>query len=138
MLSLPVSHPDIEEFIRVKSDLNKVTFANISVMVSDEFMRAVKNDEEWEMRFEVKDTKEVISKKTNARSLMRLIAANNWDMAEPGFLFWDRVTGYHLNSEDPEFKYASTNPCGIGKNLPHVKNRTISVKAKSKDMLIPR
>ena len=112
MLSLPVSHPDIEEFIRVKSDLNKVTFANISVMVSDEFMRAVKNDEEWEMRFEVKDTKEVISKKTNARSLMRLIAANNWDMAEPGFLFWDRVTGYHLNSEDPEFKYASTNPCG--------------------------
>lgn len=112
MLSMPVEHPDIEEFINVKNDLDKVTFANISVMASDAFMRAVKEDKPWEMSFTVKDTGEVIKKTIPARKLMRQIAFSNWQMAEPGFLFWDRVRNYHINDQDPEFEYASTNPCG--------------------------
>ena len=114
MLSMPVTHPDIIEFVNVKTDLNRVTFANISIMVTDDFMEAVKHNQMWEMRFEVKDTGEVITRKTWAKDLFRLIAKNNWRMAEPGFLFWDRVTGYHINSEDPTFVYASTNPCFTG------------------------
>lgn len=112
MLSMPVEHPDIIEFINVKTDLSKVTFANISVMISDKFMEAVKADEMWHMEFTVKDTGEVIKRKTKAKDLMRLIAKNNWNYAEPGMLFWDRVKNYHINSEDPTFEYASTNPCG--------------------------
>ena len=112
MLSLPVSHPDLIEFINLKTDLDRVTKANISVMVTDEFMKAVQNDDEWIMKFEVKDTGEVITKKARARDIMRLIAKNNWNVAEPGVLYWDRVEGWHLNSENPNFKYVSTNPCG--------------------------
>lgn len=112
MLSMPVEHPDIIEFINVKTDLSKVTFANISVMVSDNFMRTVKADGMWHMEFTVKDTGEVIRRKTKARDLMRLLAKNNWNYAEPGMLFWDRVKNYHINSADPTFEYASTNPCG--------------------------
>lgn len=112
MLSMPVEHPDIIEFINVKTDLNRVTFANISVMISDAFMEAVKADEMWHMEFTVKDTGQVIKRKTRAKELLRLLAKNNWDYAEPGMLFWDRVKNYHINSADPTFKYASTNPCG--------------------------
>ena len=112
MLSMPVTHPDIIEFINVKTDLTKVTKANISVMMTDDFMKAVKANEMWEMKYVVEDTGEEIVRKTWARDLLRLIALNNWRTAEPGALFWDRVKNYHLNSEDPTFEYASTNPCG--------------------------
>lgn len=114
MISMPVEHPDIVEFVNIKTDLSKVTFANISIMISDDFMRAVKNDEVWKMTFTVKDTGEVIERHTNARDLFMLISKNNTDYAEPGMLFWDRVKEYHLNSENPNFEYASTNPCFTG------------------------
>ena len=110
MLSLPVTHPDIIEFINVKTDLEKVTKANISIMMTDDFMRAVQDDAMWHMSFQVEDSDEVITRKTKARELLKLIATNNWRTAEPGMLFWDRVEGYHLNSENPDFEYASTNP----------------------------
>lgn len=112
MLSMPVTHPEIIEFVNIKTDLSKVTFANISIMANDEFMQAVKDNKMWEMKFTVKDTGEVLTRKTWAKDLFRLIAKNNWNFAEPGFLFWDRVKNYHINSEDPTFEYASTNPCG--------------------------
>lgn len=110
MLSLPITHPDIEEFIQVKNDLTKVTFANTSIMVTDDFMNAVKNNDNWTMKFKVKDTGELVQKTINARKLFRQIATNNWRMAEPGFLFWDMVQYYHLNSAVEGFKYSSTNP----------------------------
>ncbi len=110
MLSLPITHPDIIDFINLKTDLEKVTKANISVMVTDDFMKAVKNNNKWIMRFEVKDTNEIIEKEANAKDIMYLIAKNNWNVAEPGMLFWDRVENWHINSEDSNFKYVSTNP----------------------------
>lgn len=112
MLSLPVTHPDIEEFIDVKTDLTKVTKANISVMITDEFMRAVEADADWETTFTVEDTGEVVTKKYKAKELMMKLALNNWRTAEPGMLFWDRVQSYHLNDSNPDFRYSSTNPCG--------------------------
>jgi len=111
MLNMDVSHPDIEEFIDIKNDLNKVTKANISVNITDDFMNAVKNNEEYELYFKVDATGEEIRKKVNARKLFRKLAFNNWNMAEPGMLFTDRINSWHLMSEDPEFEFAGVNPC---------------------------
>jgi len=110
MLTMKINHPDIIDFINLKTDLNRVTKANISVMITDDFMQAVKEDKEWEMKFVVEDTGEVIVRRERAKEIIRLLAKNNWNYAEPGALFWQRVENWHLNSEDPTFKYDSTNP----------------------------
>lgn len=111
MLSMDCSHPDIEEFIDIKKDLDKVTKANISVRVTDAFMNAVVNDEDWKLEFKRNETGEVISKTVKARDLMKKLAYNNWDMGEPGILFWDRITNWSLLSDFNEFEYAGVNPC---------------------------
>ncbi|MBC5995207.1 adenosylcobalamin-dependent ribonucleoside-diphosphate reductase [Romboutsia ilealis] len=111
MISMDVSHPDIEEFIDVKTDLNKVTKANISVRINDKFMEAVENKDKYFCRFEVDQTKEVIEKEVDAYKLFMKLITNNWDYAEPGILFWDNIERYHLLSEDKEFNYAGVNPC---------------------------
>ena len=67
MISMPVSHPDIEDFINIKSDLNKITNANISVRVDDKFMNAVKNNENYELSFTRPESGEVINKTVNAK-----------------------------------------------------------------------
>ena len=111
MISMDVNHPDIEEFIDVKTDLEKVTKANISVRINDKFMKAVENKEKYICRFEVKETNQVIEKEVDAYSLFMKLIANNWDYAEPGILFWDKIENYNLLSEDKNFKYAGVNPC---------------------------
>ena len=111
MLSMNVNHPDIEEFIDIKKDLDKITKANISVMITDEFMRAVENNEEFECKFIVEEYNQTISKVVDARKLFMKLCENNWNMAEPGILYWDRVEKWNLNSEDPDFKYVGVNPC---------------------------
>ena len=110
MLSISCDHPDLEEFIEIKNDLTRVTKANISVRVNDAFMFAVINDKEWELSFETEHG-DKMSKMVNAKKLFRLLSKNNWSMAEPGILFWDRISRYNLLSEDPEFEYAGVNPC---------------------------
>ena len=112
MLSMSCEHPDIEEFIDVKNDLDKVNFANISVRVTNEFMQAAMNDEEFTLRFERKETGEVIEKTVKARDLLHKLAENNWNTGEPGMLFWDTIESYNLLSTTPGFEYAGTNPCG--------------------------
>ena len=116
MISIPCNHPDLEEFIDVKSDLDKVTKANISVRITDDFMQAVKHHEEYELSFIREETGEKISKVVDAAELFRKLCYNNWNMAEPGMLFWDRIENWNLVSEDPEFRYAGTNPCFGGQN----------------------
>ena len=111
MISMDVNHPDIEEFIDVKTDLEKVTKANISVRINDKFMKAVENKEKYICRFEVKETNQVIEKEVDAYSLFMKLIANNWDYAEPGILFWDKIENYNILSEDKNFKYAGVNPC---------------------------
>lgn len=110
MVNLDISHPDIEDFIDVKKDLSKVTSANISINMTDDFMDTVINDEEYELYFKVKDTGEEITKTVKARELFRKIAINNWDNGEPGVLFEDRINSWHLMSEDEDFEFAGVNP----------------------------
>lgn len=114
MLSLNCSHPDIEEFIEVKTDLNRVTKANISIRITDDFMRAVENDEDYTLSFTRDATGQTIEKTVKARALFRRFAEVNWDYAEPGVLFWDRIEDYNLLSTTPDFKYAGVNPCFTG------------------------
>lgn len=111
MISIDVSHPDIRKFINVKSDLNRVTKANISVKIDDAFMMAVESNSEYELHFEVKTTGEVIKETINAKELFMELCAQNHDFAEPGILFWDRISNYHLLELDENFEFAGTNPC---------------------------
>lgn len=111
MISMDVNHPDIEDFIDIKTDLEKVTKANVSVRINDDFMKAVENKETYECKFEIQETKETITKKVDAYKLFMKLIKNNWDFAEPGILFWDNIEKNHLLSEDKNFKYSGVNPC---------------------------
>lgn len=109
MISIDCTHPDLEEFINLKSDLDLCTKANISVRVSDEFMRAVEDDAPWALRFETET--ESISKVVQARDIFKLLAKRNWEMAEPGILYWDRIKNYNMLDTDSNFEFAGVNPC---------------------------
>lgn len=117
MISCSVEHPDIEEFIEIKNDLGKINKANISVRITDKFMRAVQNSEEVELYFQVKDTGEVINDTISAERLFNKIAYSNWNTGEPGMLFWDNIEQWNLLSEDPDFTLKTTNPCLVGETL---------------------
>lgn len=115
MLSISVHHPEIETFINIKKDRKKVTGANISIRVTDEFMQAVKDGGLYELRYPV-DPKEPrqVSVMVEAKAIMDQIAQAAWDSAEPGILMWD-----HVIRESPAdcygdvgFTTTSTNPCG--------------------------
>lgn len=111
MISHDIGHPDILDFIRVKTVDGSITKANISIRFTDKFFDAVLDDSMWVMQFIVEDTDEKITAEINARDLYREICEVNWDWAEVGFLFWDRIENYHLMSAHPEHKYAGVNPC---------------------------
>ena len=111
MLSISCEHPDLEEFIEIKSDLNRITKANISVRITDKFMEAVKNKEQFTLSFTREETGETITKVVDAYAIFRRLCEMNWDYAEPGMLFWDRISNYNLLNRDPNFEYAGTNPC---------------------------
>lgn len=111
MISIPVNHPDIEEFIGVKNDLERITKANISIRITDDFMEAVKDKVNFTLEYIVQDTGEKIQKIVDAYKLFHTFAKSNWKMAEPGALFWSTITSNHLMSEDITFEYAGVNPC---------------------------
>lgn len=128
MISLDCNHPDLEEFIDVKSDLDKVTSANISIRMDDNFMNAVANNEEVTLEFKRDEVGETYSKTVNAREVFKKIAYNNWDMGEPGILFWDRINNWNIVSEEPNFSYAGTNPCLSGDTLIQTTEGVIPIK----------
>ena len=111
MISIDCSHPDVPEFIELKTDLEKVNTANISVRIHEDFMEAVKKNEEYCLHYTREETGQVIERMVNARELFHRITETNWDYAEPGALFWDRITGWNLLSNTKEFSYAGVNPC---------------------------
>ena len=111
MISLDCHHPDLIDFINIKTKDNAVTKANISVRVTDDFMKAVENDEDWVMSFTRPETGETITKKARAKDIFHKLCQNNADWAEPGVLFWDRIESWNLLSENPNFHYAGVNPC---------------------------
>ena len=111
MISLDCHHPDLLEFIDIKAKPDSVTKANISVRVTDDFMQAVEGDADWVMSFIRKETGETITKTAKARDIFHKLCENNWNWAEPGILFWDRIKGYSLLSNNEDFEYAGVNPC---------------------------
>jgi ribonucleoside-diphosphate reductase alpha chain len=112
MIAMDISHPDIEEFIDLKSDLTKATKANTSVLVTDDFMKAVTNDDFWELRYVRKETNEVISKTVLAKELFHKIAQRNWETGEPGLLFYDEINRNHFLHDYEDVDIKITNPCG--------------------------
>jgi ribonucleoside-diphosphate reductase alpha chain len=114
MLSISIKHPDAEHFIDAKMDGKKVTGANVSVKIDDEFMQAVANNTEYTQQYPIDSKKPTTVKKINARKLWDKIIHNAWKSAEPGVLFWDTVIRESVPDRyaDLGFKTVSTNPCG--------------------------
>lgn len=111
MISIDCTHPDLLDFINIKTKEGSVTKANISVKVNNDFMKAVRNNEDWELSFTREETGEKISKIVKAKDIFRLLCENNWNWAEPGILYWDTISNWNLLSTNKEFKYAGVNPC---------------------------
>ncbi|MCX5908603.1 MAG: adenosylcobalamin-dependent ribonucleoside-diphosphate reductase, partial [Deltaproteobacteria bacterium] len=114
MLSISIQHPDAEHFIGAKLEAGKVTGANISVKLTDEFMNAVVSNGEFTQQFPIEVSDPKVTKKIHARELWRKIIHNAWKSAEPGILFWDTIPRESVPDcySDLGFKTVSTNPCG--------------------------
>ncbi len=114
MLTVSVKHPDAESFIDAKLEQGKVTGANVSVKITDEFMRAVVNKKDFVQQYPINAQEPKYIKKINADQLWKKIVYNAWKSAEPGILFWDTI----INESVPDcyadlgFSTVSTNPCG--------------------------
>lgn len=113
MITLSVHHPEVARFADCKHDREKITGANISVRLSDEFMNAVKNDTEYEQRWPVDSKTPSISIKVKARDLWKKFIYSAWFCAEPGLLFWDNIIKESPADcyADVGFRTVSTNPC---------------------------
>jgi len=111
MITIDIAHPDVEHFITVKQDLSKITGANISIRLSDEFMNAVSNDTDYTLRWPIDSATPRFSKVVKASELWNTIVKCAHSSAEPGLIFWDRQHYYSTSSVYPGFKNVSTNPC---------------------------
>ncbi len=110
MLTMPVNHPDIEEFIEIKhNNINKVKHANISIKITDEFMNAVLNNSDFNIEFKTKH--ENMKKAVNARHLWNKIVQAARDSAEPGLMFWSRAVDRSPSDRYDALKIFSSNPC---------------------------
>lgn len=114
MLSISIKHPDAERFIDAKLEQGKITGANVSVKIDDEFMKAVINDTTYIQQFPIHSDNPVVRNEIHARTLWKKIIHNAWKSAEPGILFWDTVLHEAIPDcyADLGFQTVSTNPCG--------------------------
>ena len=114
MLSVSINHPDSESFIDAKMAEGKVTGANVSVKIDDEFMRAVINEQEYVQKYPVHSIEPKYEKTINAKQLWDKIVHNAWKSAEPGILFWDTIIRESVPDcyADKGYRTVSTNPCG--------------------------
>jgi ribonucleoside-diphosphate reductase alpha chain len=114
MLSVSIKHPDSESFIDAKMTEGKVTGANVSVKIDDEFMNAALNKTEYVQQFPINSDNPDVIKKIDASALWKKIVHNAWKSAEPGVLFWDTIIRESVPDcyADLNFRTVSTNPCG--------------------------
>ena len=112
LISLDCSHPDIEEFLSVKQDNTSIQAANISINFTDEFMKAVEDNAEYELYFKVESTGEEIKRKISARDFFMKFCEMNKEWAEPGAIFIDRVRNWNLMTGDKDYIIDTCNPCG--------------------------
>lgn len=114
MLSVSIKHPDSESFIDAKMTEGKVTGANVSVKIDDEFMQAVVNGTPYKQQYPIDSSEPTNVKEINAAELWKKIIHNAWKSAEPGVLFWDTILKESVPDSyaDLGFRTVSTNPCG--------------------------
>ncbi len=114
MLSVSIKHPDAESFIDAKMTEGKVTGANVSVKIDDEFMQDAIEDKPYVQQYPIDSDSPMVSKTISAHDLWRKIVHNAWKSAEPGVLFWDTILRESVPDcyADLGFRTVSTNPCG--------------------------
>ncbi|MEG1521849.1 MAG: ribonucleoside-diphosphate reductase, adenosylcobalamin-dependent, partial [Bacteroidales bacterium] len=114
MLSVSIKHPDSESFIDAKMTEGKVTGANVSVKLDDDFMRAAVSGKKYEQKFPIDSDTPAFTKEVEAKALWQKIVHNAWKSAEPGVLFWDTILRESVPDcyADLGFRTVSTNPCG--------------------------
>lgn len=129
MLSVSIKHPDSEAFIDAKMTEGKITGANVSVKIDDEFMWAAVEGKPYEQTFPIDSKNPVFRKEINARKLWEKIVHNAWKSAEPGVLFWDTIIKESVPDcyADLGFKTISTNPCGEIPLCPYDSCRLLSI-----------
>ena len=129
MLSVSIKHPDSESFIDAKMTEGKVTGANVSVKITDEFMRAAVEDKPFIQQFPIESNNPDVAKEISAKKLWEKIVHNAWKSAEPGVLFWDTIIRESLPDcyADLGFRTVSTNPCGEIPLCPYDSCRLLSI-----------
>ena len=129
MLSVSIKHPDSEAFIDAKMTEGKVTGANVSVKIDDEFMLAATEDKEYVQQFPIDADNPMVRKPISAKKLWDKIVHNAWKSAEPGVLFWDTIIRESIPDcyADLGFRTVSTNPCGEIPLCPYDSCRLLSI-----------
>ena len=129
MLSVSIKHPDSEAFIDAKMEQGKVTGANVSVKVHDDFMQAAINKQMYQQQYPIDAAEPSFSKEIDAHKLWKKIIHNAWKSAEPGVLFWDTITRESVPDcyADLGYKTVSTNPCGEIPLCPYDSCRLLAV-----------
>jgi len=129
MLSVSIKHPDAESFIDAKMTEGKVTGANVSVKIDDDFMKSVTTGTPYEQKYPIDSDTPLVSNKIDAGELWKKIIHNAWKSAEPGVLFWDTIQRESIPDcyADLGFKTVSTNPCGEIPLCPYDSCRLLAV-----------
>ena len=129
MLSISIKHPDSESFIDAKMEKGKITGANVSVRIDDEFMNCALNNKKYIQKYPIDSDTPKYSKEIDAPALWKKIIHNAWKSAEPGILFWDTITRESIPDcyADLGYKTTSTNPCGEIPLCPYDSCRLIAI-----------
>ncbi len=129
MLSISSKHPDAEKFIDAKLEAGKVTGANVSVRIDDEFMRSVVSNKPYTQQYPVDAKEPVFEQKVDASKIWKKIVHNAWKSAEPGILFWDTIINESVADSyaDKGYRTVSTNPCGEIPLCPYDSCRLLAV-----------
>lgn len=129
MLSISIKHPDSESFIDAKMEKGKITGANVSVRIDDEFMNCALNNKKYIQKYPIDSDTPKYSKEIDAAALWKKIIHNAWKSAEPGILFWDTITRESIPDcyADLGYKTTSTNPCGEIPLCPYDSCRLIAI-----------
>lgn len=125
MISMDVTHPDILDFVKTKRDLTKVTGANISVKLNNDFMDAVVNDSNYDQFFNYNGT--LVTESIEAKPVWNEIIKSAHSVAEPGLMFWDNIVNYSPDGIYNQYKQITTNPCGEIAMQPYDACRLIAV-----------
>ena len=129
MLSISIKHPNSEQFIDAKLEQGKITGANVSVKITDEFMDCVRNNKPFVQQYPIDSDTPLVRREINAKALWNKIIANAWSSAEPGVLFWDTILRESVPDCYADFGYrtVSTNPCGEIPLCPYDSCRLIAI-----------